>query len=146
MSVKISLNEKHESNGYGFVCFAKPEFATAAIQSTQNSENCIGMRFSPKDKREFQKVFNNIYVKNFPIEWTEDQLKDIFSKFGDILSCTTSENAEKTLKFGFVCYGREGDKEYGSKCATDAVQALHGWKIDETHTMYCRPALSKVER
>lgn len=31
MSVKISLNANHVSNGYGFVCFVKPEYATNAI-------------------------------------------------------------------------------------------------------------------
>jgi hypothetical protein len=31
MSVKISLNAEHESNQYGSVCFALPEYATAAI-------------------------------------------------------------------------------------------------------------------
>jgi polyadenylate-binding protein len=34
MSVKISLNAEHESNQYGFVCFANPDSATAAISST----------------------------------------------------------------------------------------------------------------
>jgi polyadenylate-binding protein len=146
MSVKISLDANHESNGYGFVCFAKPEYASAAIQATSRADTCTGLKFSPKDKRDFQRVFNNIYVKNFPVDWSDDQLKTLFAKFGDIISCITMTNEAKTLKFGFVCYGREGDKDYGTRCAAEAVQALHGWKIDETHTMYCRPALSKTER
>jgi len=60
-------------------------------------------------------------VKNFPVDWSDDKLKEIFSKFGDITSCITMTNDAKTLKFGFVCYGREGDKDYGTRCAAEAV-------------------------
>jgi len=32
------------------------------------------IKFNPKDKRDFQRAFNNIYVKNFPAEFTEADL------------------------------------------------------------------------
>lgn len=53
MSVKISLDKDHKSNGYGFVCFQNPEQATEAIKATSTRDSCIAIKFSPKDKRDF---------------------------------------------------------------------------------------------
>ncbi len=33
-----------------------------------------------------KKPFNNIYIKNFPLTWTEEKLRSIFYKYGPILS------------------------------------------------------------
>jgi len=97
------------------------------------------------------KVFNNVYVKNFPADWTEDKIRELFGKFGNIISCIVIETVkgESKLKFAFVCYGPPTDNEsrtYGYDCATKAVEGLNGHVIDETHTLYCKPALSKDDR
>jgi len=39
-SVKISLNENHDSNGYGFVCFDNPQSVEVAIRTTENEDSC----------------------------------------------------------------------------------------------------------
>jgi hypothetical protein len=40
------------------------------------------VKFAPRSKAELRKVFNNIYVKNFPPEWTEMDLQRTFEEFG----------------------------------------------------------------
>ena len=40
MSVKISLDKDHKSNGYGFVCFINPEDAAKAIKQTEKNDTC----------------------------------------------------------------------------------------------------------
>lgn len=44
------------------------------------------MHYNPKDRREVRKLFNNIYVKNFPADWNEQKLREIFGKYGEIKS------------------------------------------------------------
>ena len=67
-------------------------------------------------------IINNVYVKNIPKEWTEAQVRDLFSPFGNIKSLVLQEK-ENIGYFGFVCYeDKEGiNKEYGPKCAEKAV-------------------------
>jgi hypothetical protein len=37
------------------------------------------IKFNPKDKKEMSKVYNNIYVKNFPVTYDEAYLRNQFS-------------------------------------------------------------------
>jgi polyadenylate-binding protein len=127
------------------VCFEDTASANRAIEATKDQEKIQGIRFAPKDKKDFQKVFNNIYVKSFPEQWTEEDIRKVFSAYGDITSVFIVRNANGA--FAFVCYGKEGaDRNYGYECAKRAVQDLHGKPIDATHTWYVKAALTKVER
>jgi polyadenylate-binding protein len=121
-SVKISLNPDHSSRQYGFICFQSPEGAQKAIEQTKKEDFPFEVqRYQPSDRREMRKSFNNIYVKNFPTSWTEDDLKNIFSQYGNILSLVLNKN--KKGAFAFVCYGDASgkDKEVGPKSAMRAV-------------------------
>ena len=61
-------------------------------------------------------MYNNLYVKNFPQEYTEDDIKRIFSNYGDLLSVVLGRNEHGA--FAFVCYGKQGaPKDYGYNCA-----------------------------
>jgi polyadenylate-binding protein len=152
-SLKISLNPDHTSRRYGFVCFTSPEAAQKAMSPKATDAMKDGpyevLRYAPKDKREFRKAFNNIYVKNFPVTWTEKEVRDLFGKHGHIKSLVMMKNPENTASFAFVCFENEkdpSDKEYGVKAAMSAVQSLHGMKIDDQHTLYVKEALKKEER
>ncbi len=34
--------------------------------------------YAPRDKRELRRVFNNIYVKNFPASWAQEDVENLF--------------------------------------------------------------------
>lgn len=69
-----------------------------------------------KDKKELSKIFNNIYVKNFPTTMEEAELRGIFQEFGEISSMKLMKNENGAT--AFICYGKEGaDKQYGMECA-----------------------------
>jgi len=42
-----------------------------------------------RDPLEVRKAFNNIYVKNYNPEWTNQRLLELFSPYGNIKSLAT---------------------------------------------------------
>jgi len=151
-SAKISLTVKNKTlppiqNGYGFVCFQNKESAEQAIQKG-DVDGMEVIRYQPRDPREARKVYNNIYVKNYPTTWTEADLKDIFSKYGDIKSLVqmTKQGKDGVEKpFAFVCYDKENDRSYGPACADAAVKDLHEKEYDGLK-IYVQPAIPSEER
>jgi RNA recognition motif-containing protein len=57
--------------------------------------------------------FNNLYVKNFPRpEFTDDDLRELFFKYGEIVSAVVMKDGEgKSKGFGFVCFKEPGDAQ-----------------------------------
>jgi RNA recognition motif-containing protein len=51
-----------------------------------------------------RKIFNNIYVKNFPVEWEEAKLREVFGQYGNIKSLIRMVNAENNAPFAFICF------------------------------------------
>ena len=52
-----------------------------------------------------KRSFNNVYVKGFPKEFSEDQLGDIFKEFGEIQNtCIMRDGTGESKGFGFVCF------------------------------------------
>eukprot|EP00351_Strombidinopsis_sp_SopsisLIS2011_P001952 CAMPEP_0116882214 /NCGR_PEP_ID=MMETSP0463-20121206/14409_1 /TAXON_ID=181622 /ORGANISM="Strombidinopsis sp, Strain SopsisLIS2011" /LENGTH=465 /DNA_ID=CAMNT_0004535101 /DNA_START=398 /DNA_END=1798 /DNA_ORIENTATION=+ len=144
-SLKISLNADHSSRGYGFVCFQAPESSKKALDDTVNKDANVGVKYQPKDKRDFRRIFNNIYVKNLPMDFTEEKLRELFSAHGRIESCKLCSNDKGT--YAFVCYNSEDkeDREYGPKAAAAAVQGLNNKEIDG-NKLYVKEALKKESR
>jgi len=144
-SLKISLNADHSSRGYGFVCFQAPESSKKALDDTANKDSNVGVKYQPKDKRDFRRIYNNIYVKNLPQSYEEENLRELFSAYGRIESCKLCKN-EKGV-YAFVCFNSEDkeDREYGPKAAQKAVQELNNREIDG-QKLYVKEALKKESR
>jgi len=122
ISAKIAEDEEGESMGYGFVLYENEENAKKAIAE------CHGKFW--KNKKlfvcQFQKNrprkplrFNNLYVRNIPKNWSEDDVRNYFSKYGEISSMLVKspdpsklnknlpEEKRKNIinhKYAFVCY------------------------------------------
>jgi len=120
-SLKISLNSDHSSRKYGFVCFQEPESATKALEELSNADINQAIKYQPRDKRDFRKIYNNIYAKNFPAQWGEPEVRQLFEQYGRIESLHFDKNERGA--YAFVCYDSEdkSDREYGPKCADAAV-------------------------
>lgn len=149
-SAKVSINPDYSSRGYGFVCFASSEDAIKAVGEKIHADIEV-LHYNPKDRRDMRKLFNNIYVKNFPTSWDEAKLKEVFGQHGEIKSLFRMEKEipgtdGQKAPFAFICFDKEGDKEYGPKCASSAVNDLNGKVIDAEHTLYVREALKKQDR
>jgi hypothetical protein len=91
-------------------------------------------------------------VKNFPLDWDEKKLRDIFEKYGQIKSCVrmTKEKPDgEDSAFSFVCFenlSNPADKEYGPKAAMKAVAELNDKEVAPGVRLYVREALKKAER
>ena len=91
-SLKVSMNSDHSSRGYGFICFNDETTATKAIEASNKDEDTVAMKFEPKDRRHIRKLINNVYVKNIPMEYPEDKIKEMFKAFGEIKSLHLMKN------------------------------------------------------
>lgn len=91
-SLKISLNPDHSSRGYGFICFQEEEDASKAVEFSARDDTIVAMKFQPKETRDIINLINNVYVKNIPLEWSDEQVKSLFKEFGTIKSLVLRKN------------------------------------------------------
>ena len=122
LSSKIAEDEEGESMGYGFVLFDSEEGAKNAIKECNgkdwNGKKLYVSQFIKNRPRKPLR-FNNVYVRNIPKKWSENEVKKYFSKFGEIGSMLVREAEKDKLKkelpeekkrqildhkFAFVCY------------------------------------------
>lgn len=146
LSCKIALDEQGNSKGYGFVHFEKEECAERAIEKIngmiiRDRVVYVGKFIPIADRKSTSGKlrFNNIYVKNFSPETTDEKLHEMFSTFGEIKSCCVEKDSEgKSKGFGFVCFNNPDHAEA-------AVRTLHGKEFNG-RTLYAGRAQRKEER
>ena len=147
-SLKISLNGDHTSRGYGFALFSSQEAAKKALE-LKNIEGFEVLPYNPKKEKDMRRIYNNIYVKNFPASWDEAELKELFGKYGPIFSLKvlTAKKDEQSpeSKYAFICYSDPADSEVGPKAANNAVEDLKDYEI-EGEKIYVKEALKKSDR
>jgi RNA recognition motif-containing protein len=91
LSCKVATDETGQSQGYGYVHYESEEAATDAISKINSMTICdkevyVG-HFVRRTERSGQADWTNLYVKNFPAEWDESNLRKTFELYGAITSC-----------------------------------------------------------
>jgi RNA recognition motif-containing protein len=81
-----------------------------------------------------------LYVGNLPYNYTEEDLKKIFSKYKSVVSCNLiiDRNTQRSKGFGFVEFDSEEE-------AQEAIQELNG-KDFEGRAIIVNEARPKVEK
>jgi len=104
---KISKTVKSEdgkvvstSNGYGFVKFSDKEKAQEILKKIELEDDKIVVEPYLKDRK--RPETNNLYVKNFSAEVTDEILMEIFSKYGEVTSAKVMDDENSDRKFGYV--------------------------------------------
>ncbi|KAG0543232.1 hypothetical protein BDA96_02G172300 [Sorghum bicolor] len=146
LSCKIATDPSGESRGYGFVQFERDESAQSAIDKLNgmliNDKKVYVGPFVRKQDRENVSSnfkFSNVYVKNLLDTVTDDELKEMFGKYGSITSAVVMRDSDgKSRCFGFVNFENADD-------AAQAVQELNG-KIFNDKELYVGRAQKKSER
>jgi polyadenylate-binding protein len=122
VSAKLAEDEEGESMGYGFVLYDSEEGAKKAIKECHGKEwrgKKLFVAQFQKNRPKQPPKYNNIYVRNIPKSWSEDDIKKYFSKYGEIGSMIVripeADKLKKELpeekrkhilehKYAFVCF------------------------------------------
>jgi len=138
LSCKVAQDPSNaDSKGYGFVHFETEEAANNAIQRVNgmllNGKKVYVGRFIPRKEREQElgekaKKFTNVFIKNFGEELGEQDLTDMFSKFGKITSIKVMTSEEgKSKGFGFISF--EAPEQAEAACDDLDGKELNGKKL-----------------
>lgn len=144
-SLKISLEPTHESRGYGYVCFQEVTGANACLAALSNSDVVRSTKYTPRDKRDFRRVFNNIYAKNLPDDFDEVKTRALFEKYGPIGMLKFDRN--EFGAYAMIAYfsDEKDDRNAGPQAAQAACDDLNG-KEYGGKKIYVKPFLSSQAR
>jgi len=169
LSCKISVDDKGRSLGYGFVNFADKDTAREAMERVDGmkigSKNVVCCPFKPRDQRDSpdpeQVFFTNLYVKNFPGDWSEGDIRRLFEAHGVITSMEIKKDF-KERAFAFVNFENVDsakaavDELNGQDLRTDEEKEQHekdnaalkeqGQPEAEPLVLYVGRAMTKFER
>ncbi|EKD20495.1 uncharacterized protein L3040_004216 [Drepanopeziza brunnea f. sp. 'multigermtubi'] len=149
LSCKVAQDETGASKGYGFVHYETDEAASQAIKHVNGmllneKKVFVGHHIPKKDRQskfeEMKANFTNIYVKNIPVEATDEEFRELFEKFGDVTSASLARDTDsnKSRGFGFVNF-------INHEHAAKAVDELNG-KDFKGQDLYVGRAQKKHER
>ncbi|POY72309.1 hypothetical protein BMF94_4611 [Rhodotorula taiwanensis] len=148
LSCKVATDPQGNSLGYGFVHYDTAEAAKAAIEGVNgmllnDKVVFVGIHIPKRERQakidEIRAHFTNLYIKNVPLEVSEEEFRGIFEPFGKVTSAViTKDNEGKSKGFGFVNYEKHED-------AAKAVDALHD-KDYKGQNLYVARAQRKSER
>ncbi|KCZ76365.1 hypothetical protein H311_02639, partial [Anncaliia algerae PRA109] len=142
LSAKVStINGK--SKGYGYIQFADKKGAKKSIKlgnnTTMNGNIVTVEKYEKKENADTQ--FTNVYIKNFPTTMTEERLKQIFEKYGEINSFFMPKKENDEPKgFAFCNF-------VNSNSAKEAIAELHDSDLFKLPDLfYVQRAQGKDER
>ncbi|CAN6201242.1 unnamed protein product [Urochloa humidicola] len=142
LSCKVATDPSTgQSKGYGFVQYETEESAQDAINGLNGMvaygrKMFVGLHMRRQNR---EGEFTNVYIKNLPAEFTDDDLQHEFAPFGEITSAVVMRQSDGASKcFGFVNFMKP---EY----AAEAIQKLNGKSISGK-VLYVGRAQKKAER
>lgn len=149
LSCKVAQDELGNSKGYGFVHYETGEAATQAIKHVNGmllneKKVFVGHHVARKDREskfeEMKANFTNIYVKNIEAEVTDEELRALFERYGEITSASITRDSEtgKSKGFGFINFVKHED-------ASVAVDGLNDTNL-RGQNLYVGRAQKKHER
>ncbi|XP_062315145.1 embryonic polyadenylate-binding protein-like isoform X2 [Osmerus eperlanus] len=157
MSVRVMVDERGRSRGFGFVNYENHEDAQMAVEEMNGKELngkvlYVGraqkrLERQGELKRKFEQIKQeriqryqgvNLYVKNLDDGINDEKLRKEFAPYGTITSAKVMTDAGHSKGFGFVCFSSPEE-------ATKAVTEMNG-RIVATKPLYVALAQRKEER
>merc|ERR1712137_1313334 len=141
------------SLGYAYVNFHRPEDCEKALDVLNfeeiNGRPCRISR-SNRDPRIRRSGIGNLFVKNIAKDIDHAGLHDVFSTFGEIISCkvATDRITGESKGYGFVHFANPDDAEKAIENLkdTEKIAELAPELIAEGETLYSNVAMTKTER
>lgn len=115
------------SYGFGFVDFETHKQAIQAISELNGHEletKKIKVAFARPAGQDIKQA--NLYIKNVPVDWTQDDVRKVFEPYGNIIQVRVLGNNRGVA---FVLYDLR-------KQAEDALEALNGKTVDGCETAF----------
>jgi polyadenylate-binding protein len=145
LSCKVAQDKQGRSLGYGFVHYETEQAAKDAIARSNGKVlgtsdgnlmkgyKTIVIPFKSKSERGLNNArFTNVYLKNIPVEVTQEQLEEKAGAFGTITSTFFPRDPEGKFRgFAFLNY-EDADS------AAEAVERLNGMQWGEKPLYVCR--------
>lgn len=133
--------------GYGYVQFETSQNAEECVQVMNNmklgEKNITVSIFLPKNKRTNPFAKSNLYIKQFPIEWSKDEVEAFvqrtFEIYGTISSSGIFEDKNISKKYAFVAFEEQ-------EAAQKALVELNEYEISDTDKLYVAYAQDKATR
>jgi len=148
LSCKVMIDENGNSRGFGFVHFESAEGAELSITKVNGmllneKKVFVGHHVSRRERsskyEEQKKNFTNVFVKNFPENFGDEEFYKVFGAHGKILSAIIMrDDAGKSRGFGFVNFASHD--EAGAACEALNESDFQGKKL------YVGRAQKKAER
>ncbi|KAI1892439.1 hypothetical protein AGOR_G00133360 [Albula goreensis] len=157
LSVRVMMDERGRSRGFGFVNYENHEDAQKAVEGMNGKElngRIIYVGRAQKRlerqgelKRKFEQIKQerihryqgvNLYVKNLDDGIDDERLRREFAPYGTITSAKVMTDGGHSKGFGFVCFSSPEE-------ATKAVTEMNG-RIVSTKPLYVALAQRKEER
>lgn len=147
-SVKVAKDRNGISKGYGFVQLDDDDSAMRSILQLNGllvkSKILLVQRFVKQKMKELndksEESFTNIYVKNIGKDVTSQELKEMFEKFGKVVSPKIMTEPDGTSRgFGFVSFENPN-------AARNAVLELNGRILSNGKALYVGRAQTKNAR
>jgi len=129
ISCKVEKGLDGKCTGVGYVQFQNPQIAQIAIGMINKlkveGKDLVATQHMASSEREnrkseIDKIFTNVYVKNFPKEIEEEKLREELEKKGELTSFLAPRGPNGEMKgFAFANYRKHED-------AVRAIEEMHG--------------------
>merc|ERR1711988_1004228 len=144
--VKVD-EETNRPLGYGYVQFETGPNADDCVQTMNNmklgEKNISVSHFLPKNKRLNPYAKSNLYIKQFPSDWSKDKVEEYinetFAIYGTISSCGVFEDKNISKYFAFVAFEEQ-------EAAQKALVELNEFEISTEDKLYVAYAQDKATR
>jgi len=142
-SVKIARGVDNGSLGYGYVNFKNKEDALRAIKRVSGmkiGDKNIAVELFKKKQERTTTQKTNVYIKDFPLSWTEETFKEEVSEFGPYDSIHFPTTVDGTPKgFGMVNYN-------SPESAAQAIKILNDQENEEGAKIFAGYCETKAKR
>jgi len=144
LSCKVATNSKGEPLGYGFVHYESEEKARKAVEAVDGkmiSGQIVSVApFKSKQERgQSGSTFTNLYVKNIPLDMTEEKLKELVDNFGTTTSIRIMTADGKSRGFGFINFSSHEE-------AKACIAGLNNHEFPDGKHLFVARAQKKEER
>merc|ERR1711874_395714 len=144
--VKVD-EESNKPLGYGYVQFETPQHAEECVNAMNNiklgEKNISVSLFLPKNKRQNPFAKSNLYIKQFPMSWTKEEVEifvhETFEIYGTISSSGIFEDKNIQKKYAFVAFEEQ-------EAAQKALVELNEYEITPEDKLYVAYAQDKATR